>query len=191
MAPLSERTLPRQDHTARTISAVRLSGPEEIEMARTKIAGLLLGVLTVASASCQTKPAFAPVEGTVTKEGKPLAGVIVDFYPDPGTRGPRSTSTLTDEAGHYRLRSSWGGDDGAVVGPHRVCILNGGNEGRNSPGRLSKETMNTKEIQEKVKQLKSEESSSPRVHLRYGSPNETPLQVEVQPGAQVIDLEVK
>jgi hypothetical protein len=156
-------------------------------MARTKIAGLLLGVLTVASVSCQGKPPFAPVEGTVTKGGKPLAGVIVDFYPDPGARGPRSTSIATDEAGHYRLRSSWGSDDGAVVGPHRVCILDIHKGGR---GRLSKEATDAKEIQEKVKQLKSE-SFSPRVHPRYGSPNETPLRVEVQSGAQVIDFDIK
>jgi hypothetical protein len=160
-------------------------------MTRTKITLLLLGVLAVASAGCQTKPPFASVEGTVTQGGKPLAGVIVDFYPDPGSRGPRSTSTPTDETGHYRLHSSGGCDDGAVVGPHRVCITEIPKLGRNSLGRLPKEVMNTKEIREKVEQLKVEVSASPRVPPSYGRPNETSLRVEVQPGPQVIDLDVK
>jgi hypothetical protein len=41
-----------------------------------------------------------------------------------------------------------------------------------------------------VKQLKAEESLS-RVPSSYSGPKETPLRVEVRPGAQVIDLEVK
>src|SRR5262249_55314132 len=140
---------------------------------------------------CQGKPPFAPVEGTVTKGGKPLAGVIVDFYPDPGDRGPRSTSAPTDEAGHYRLHSSWGGDDGAVVGPHRVCIVENRNEGSGLFGRQSKAAKLPKEAQEKLARLKKEASESRRVPRGYGRPTDTPLRVEVQPGEQVIDLEVK
>jgi hypothetical protein len=179
--------------------AGRASVHEEIPMARAKITGFLLGVLAVASAGCQGKPQFAPVEGTVTKGGKPLAGVTVDFYPDPGNRGPRSTSEPTDEAGHYRLHSTWGGDEGAVVGPHRVCIFDSRDEmRRNFLDRLPKKPTNTKEVQEKLKEvevdvrhLKIEASAGSRVPASYGRPTETPLQVEVQPGAQVIDLEVK
>jgi hypothetical protein len=75
-------------------------------MTRTTITLMLLGVLAVASIGCQSKPPFAPVEGTITKAGKPLAGVIVDFYPALGTHGPRSTSTPTDETGHYRTTAT-------------------------------------------------------------------------------------
>jgi hypothetical protein len=162
-------------------------------MTRTKSIGLLLGFLATISAGCQSKsPQFAPVEGNVTKGGKPLAGVIVDFYPDPGSLGPRSTSEPTDEAGHYRLRSSWGDDDGAVVGPHRVCILDTrADEEPNSLRRRPNKSTNTKEIQEKVKQFKKSASSRPRLPPLYSQLNQTPLRVEVQPGAQVIDLDVK
>jgi hypothetical protein len=160
-------------------------------MACAKITGSLLSVLAVASAGCQGKPLFAPVEGTVTKEGKPLAGVIVDFYPNPGDRGPRSTSTLTDEAGHYRLRSTWGGDEGAVVGPHRVCIVEIRNQGRDSFSTSVRRKQRTKEAQAKLARLKKEASEPRRVPRSYGSPNETPLRIEVHPGPQIIDLEVK
>jgi hypothetical protein len=160
----------------------------EIPMTRAKITGLLLGVLAIASAGCQGKPPFAPVEGTVTQGGKPLAGVIVDFYPDPGTLGPRSTSTPTDEAGHYRLRSSWGGQDGAVMGPHRVCILDAHERGRNSFGRLPKKAANSKEA---PKEEMLRKQAAPRVPPSYSHPNETPLRVEVHSGPQVIDFDVK
>jgi hypothetical protein len=160
-------------------------------MACTKITLMLLGVLAIPSVGCQGKPPFAAVEGTVTKEGKPLAGVIVDFYPDPGDRGPRSTSEPTDESGHYRLRSTGGGGDGAVPGPHRVCITEVRIRGNKLFERMVKRAAN-KEIQEKaVKQLQVEGSSSPRVPRSYSSPYETPLRVEVRPGSQAADLEVK
>src|SRR5262249_41385592 len=123
------------------------TGKRRFSMTRSKLTGLLLGVLAVALAGCQSKPQFAPVEGTITKEGKPLAGVLVNFYPHPRNRRPPSPSTPTDEAGHYRLRSSWGGDDGAVVGPHRVCILDIRNGRRGLFGRLPKNLANVKEVQ--------------------------------------------
>jgi len=97
---------------------------------------------------------------------------------------------LIDEAGHYRLRSSWD-DDGAVVGPHRVCILDTRNGGRHFLSRLPKKATNAKEIREKVGHFRGEVLASPRVPPSYGRPNETPVRVEVRPGSQVIDLEVK
>jgi hypothetical protein len=77
------------------------------------------------------------------------------------------------------------------VGPHRVCILDTRDLGRNLFGHLSKEATNAKEIQEKVGRLKVERSASSQVSPCYGRPNETPLRVEVRPGQQVIDLDVK
>src|SRR5262245_22782262 len=84
--------------------------------------GLLL--LTAAAGGCQRGPTWniAPVEGTVTKDGRPLANIEVVFLvdADAGTQGPRASGT-TDKAGHYHLRSH-NGDDGALVGKHRVLV---------------------------------------------------------------------
>jgi hypothetical protein len=161
-------------------------------MTCTKITLLLLGVLAFAPLGCQEKPPFVPVEGTVTKEGKPLAGVIVDFYPDDGTPGPRSTSEPTDEAGHYRLRSTRNGDDGAAVGTHRVCIHDTRRGFRMVLSRLPKEVESSEEVRKKVKEFnKKTAPASLRVPPRYGRANETPLRVEVHPAPQVIDLKVK
>src|SRR5690242_2884422 len=88
------------------------------------LCGVLLP-LAAASGGCQREPRWnlAPVEGTVTKDGHPLAGIQVIFLADAdaGTVGLRARG-ITDEAGHYRLRTD-NGDDGAVAGKYRVVML--------------------------------------------------------------------
>jgi hypothetical protein len=64
---------------------------------------LFLGVLAVLASGCgRAEFMFFPVEGTVTKGGRPLHNVEVVFLADPdsGTVGPRA-SGITDETGHY------------------------------------------------------------------------------------------
>ncbi len=67
---------------------------------------------------------FANVEGKVTLDGEPLANALVRFNPqrsgESALVGP-SSSGLTDEEGHYKLKTH---EDrsGAVVGSHRVSI---------------------------------------------------------------------
>jgi hypothetical protein len=159
---------------------------------------VLCGLLALAAAAggCQRQPTWnlAPVEGTVTKGGRPLANVQVTFWPDSeaGTQGPRS-SAKTDEAGHYRLRSD-NGDDGAAIGTHRVCLL----DISVLPSRLTRargrlRTEEDKELSEKMKEfLKEKEpaSVSPRVPPRYTRPDKTPLRAEVRPGPQTLDFNV-
>jgi len=152
-------------------------------MIRSLYGGLLLAILATAL-GCQRQPSFhfAPVEGTVTKSGKPLAGVIVVFWgdADAGTTGPCSSGP-TDAAGHYRLHTEQG-DDGAVVGRHRVCIVDSAILLGRMRGRNSDRNRPPKELAA---------SASAKVPPRYGRINETPLWVEVRPGEQVIDLDVK
>jgi hypothetical protein len=161
------------------------------------LCGLL--ALAVAAEGCQRKPTWnlAPVEGTVTKDGHPLANIQVVFLTnlDAGTQGPRA-SGRTDEAGHYRLRTA-NGDDGAVTGKHRVVLydleaskgpmgLTRGPQRKEAVQRLPSEE-NAKRMKEQLKAA----SDALRVPPSYGRFNETLLRVEVQPGPQVIDLEVK
>ena len=137
--------------------------------------------LAAASGGCQRGPTWnlAPVEGAITKDGLPLRGIEVVFLPDADTVGPRS-SGLTDEAGHYRLRTD-GGNDGAAVGMHRVCI----HDTHHAPlplGGLSKEKM--KELNKKAV------SASPQVPLNYGRPNETLLRAEVRSESQTLNFDL-
>jgi hypothetical protein len=153
---------------------------------------LLCGLLTLAATAgggCQRGPTWnlAPVEGTVLKDGRPLHGIEVVFLPDADTVGPQS-SGITDEVGHYRLRTD-GGDDGAAVGSHRVCI----HDTHRAPlslSRLPKKAANAKAFPKEGVFLKEAASASPRVPSSYGRPNETPLRVNVRSSPQVIDLDV-
>jgi hypothetical protein len=67
---------------------------------------------------------IAPVEGTITLDGEPLADAQVGFEPvrkEKQTTAGFGSYGQTDAQGHYRLESVHG-DDGAVVGEHRVSI---------------------------------------------------------------------
>jgi hypothetical protein len=152
-----------------------------------------LSALAAAAEGCQCGPTWnlAPVEGTITKDGRPLRGVQVVFLPDADadTQGP-GASGFTDEAGHYRLRNH-NGDDGTVVGKHRVVILD---------STVAKGVKGWKELAARRLQPKeaaplppadAKRPEAPRVPPRYGRFDETPLRVEVHPGPQVIDFEVK
>ncbi len=146
--------------------------------------------LSVTTGGCQRGPTWslAPIEGTVLKDGHPLRDIEVVFLPDAGTQGPRS-SGITDESGHYRLRTDHG-EDGAIVGSYRVC-LHDINRVPLSLNRLPKGAANAEHIQKKLAHLRKTASTSPRMPSCYSKPNETPLRVEIRPGQQVIDLEVK
>jgi hypothetical protein len=65
---------------------------------------------------------FAPVEGKVTLNGRPLVGVIVKFYPASETTTQLPVATgITDEAGVFRLSVSEN-RPGAVVGPNIAVV---------------------------------------------------------------------
>jgi hypothetical protein len=146
------------------------------------LSGVFLLATLAAAFGCQREPPrqFAPVEGTVTKGGKPLANVVVVFWGDPesGTLALLS-SGATDAAGHYRLHTDQG-DDGAVVGRHRVCIVEGGifRQGFRAPNGERHSRPN-------------ELPTPSQVPPSYANKNQTILRAEVCPGEQVINLEVK
>ncbi len=69
---------------------------------------------------------LAPVKGTVTLDGEPLAGARVEFDPDPGevVRGKPTGSAsygVTDSSGRYTLLYTHE-QEGALLGKHTVRI---------------------------------------------------------------------
>ena len=81
---------------------------------------LVLGLLLTAGCGGS---GVAPVSGTVTLNGKPLAHATVVFQPDGDGKnpGPGSSGT-TDENGRYSLRVMTTNAAGALVGRHKVSI---------------------------------------------------------------------
>src|SRR5436190_678654 len=65
-------------------------------------------------------PKIAPVHGTVTLAGQPLANAGVTFLPE--GKGPTASGN-TNESGQFTLRTVKPGD-GAPIGLHRVVVGN-------------------------------------------------------------------
>jgi hypothetical protein len=91
-----------------------------------RLATFTVGVLALASGCGTSEFELAPVSGTVTLDGEPVAAARVIFEPqrdgqEAFSAGPGSDG-MTDEAGRYSLRTSVSGDAGAVIGQHRVTI---------------------------------------------------------------------
>jgi hypothetical protein len=79
---------------------------------------------------------FAPVEGRVTLNGRPLVGVIVKFYPESeSTTQPPIAAGTTDETGTFQLSISEK-QLGALVGPN-VAVVRWPMRDRSSPPLVS------------------------------------------------------
>jgi hypothetical protein len=119
---------------------------------------VVLGVVALA-AGCGGL-ALTPVEGKVTLDGRPLAKVIVAFYPlaESGEASAPSSSGMTDEMGSYRLTCK-NGKEGAAVGRHRAIVCPSP-QARNPGG--------------------SPPPPPPTIPLPYTSVLDTPLQIEVK-----------
>ncbi len=118
--------------------AIRVRASQACHLGATAI------LLAVACAGCSPSPFnLVPVSGSVSLDGQPLAGGIVNFQPivaGPGANaGPGSTARIGPD-GRYTL-ATIRGEPGAVVGKHRVKIYsynaetakqdaNGGPQGR-------------------------------------------------------------
>lgn len=74
------------------------------------------------------KPALAPVEGTLTKEGVPFVNATLEFHPQ--THGGVSYGQ-TDETGKFKLHYTTG-EPGAAIGKHEVLVFGGHEKGKAS-----------------------------------------------------------
>lgn len=82
------------------------------------------GLVAAVLAGCgPPPPAFAPATGRVTLDGRPLAGVVVRFFPDPDAHGRAGPVAMgeTDDDGRFELNSVTG-VRGVVVATHRVTV---------------------------------------------------------------------
>jgi hypothetical protein len=136
-------------------------------------AASVCGITLLLLAGCaRSRVEFVEVHGKVTMNGKPLAGVIVTFYPEteskealPFARGK------TDAAGNYSL-ATLDGRQGAIAGKHRVVV--------NWP---------LQERGDNWDKAPAPQLKTPVIPLKYTTASDTPFILEVKgDGPQTIDL---
>lgn len=140
-------------------------------------ATLLAGCLVVVLSGCGPQGNFTPVEGTVTgPDGKPMPDVLVQFNPEQSNNQKvLASSAVTDASGHYVLKCD-NGATGAVVGPHRVVLIDN--------------ALGTEDEPDPAKPHRPAKRPS-RISAAYLSPTSTPLQVTVESGKKTYDLKVE
>ena len=88
-------------------------------MNRRPLTAASLLVLAALAAGCgRGRPPVVPVSGTVTVDGKPLAGGAITVAPEKG----RAAGGRIGPAGRFEL-SSWQPGDGVAPGTHRVEVI--------------------------------------------------------------------
>jgi len=127
-------------------------------------------VLAFCCAGCGRRedlPQVAPVSGSVTYNGKPVASGTVTFHP---AGGGRPASGQLDADGRFEL-STFDRGDGAVLGKHRVTVV--AYDASTDPS-IAPDSADVYAVPEK-----------------YTEPETTPLEVEVTEGGNTMDLELK
>lgn len=110
---------------------VRRSLLNDLVSRRSRWTRLAFLSLIVAHCGCgRSDGRIAPVSGTVTYRGSPVANAAVVFAPLSGDRGSEG---LTNADGVYLL-STFKTGDGTWIGEHRVAIISRGPPQRPPPG---------------------------------------------------------
>jgi hypothetical protein len=130
--------------------------------------------LTLCGLSCAPSgPKVVAVSGTVTRNGKPVPNLFLNFEPDHG----RPSWALADEQGRFTLEY----DDrqkGAITGTHTVWVLW-------RPRSPEEEMIDLGQRAGKV----NKPADLPAITEKYGSREKSQLRVEIT--KPVTDLEIK
>lgn len=162
-----------------------------------------LGVLTLV-ASCvflsgcsnSGRPAIAPVRGTVTYNGQPVAGATVVFL-CPGA--PRPAVGKTDERGEYQL-TTYEPNDGAMIGNHVVTVkkkstaaetahTDAGAAGKALQGEALSKAI-AQSMRESSQEAKKTEKAGSLLPAKYAFLKTSDLRKEVVDGENIINLDL-
>ncbi len=142
---------------------------------------LLIFTALLLAAGCSKGPPVAEVVGVVKFDGKPLPNVKIMFAPNPqrGTVGPISAG-LTDDQGRFKLTCE-DEREGAVVGWHKVVIIESGQSLYRSP-------RNGRRDDDEVVKVTKTKPKGPHVPDKYRTIAKTPIDQEVKDSKN--DLEI-
>lgn len=136
-------------------------------MSRRAFPILLLAAAGLAGCAVEGRP-IVPVKGVVTRDGKPVASLFLNFMPEAG----RPSWGQTDENGAFTLH--YDHRDGAEVGAHKVFV-------RFRPA-------SPKEEMDVIAGRKKYHPDQKAIEAKYGSAETTPLTVEVKSGGDPLTI---
>jgi hypothetical protein len=159
-----------------------------------RVVGLLAtSCFLLAGCSGSGRPAIAPVRGTVTYQGKPVAGATVVFL-CPGA--PRLAVGTTDESGNYRL-TTYEPNDGAMIGTHVVTVKkyasDSGGDVNASAEPMDQRAMAEaieKSMRQSAQQAKQAEKTGSLLPSKYAHQKTSGLRKVVVDGQNVVDIEL-
>lgn len=134
------------------------------------IAGLLLTAFLFGGCS-EKGPKIVSVTGTVTRGGKPVPNLFLNFYPEQG----RPSWAQTDDQGHFVVHCTRE-RDGAFVGKHQVFVQ-----------------MRPQSPAEEAKLAKKQLKLHPDLQAilqKYGNSKDPKLVYDVTKEGQVIDIKL-
>lgn len=144
-------------------------------MSKSSFLGMCLAIFGLAGCGESTShPKVAPVSGTITYQGKPLAGADVSFFAE---KAPRAASGKTDAEGKYKL-TMFESNDGAFPGRNVVTVA------------IASEGVSMEQMMSGKPQ--AADASKPKLATEYQSQTSTPLSYDVKDGKnENVNFEVK
>ena len=151
---------------------------------------VILGAAIVGCGGGVETPETVPVSGTVMYNGNPVPGATVSFMSD---AAPRAATGITDSEGKFQL-STFGANDGAIPGEHKVTVtkIEGEQAASTSPNTAM---MNDPSAMANAYQQQAQGAGAqgPKSALpeKYASLSSTPLTETVKEGQGPIVLHLK
>jgi hypothetical protein len=143
--------------------------------------------IVLTGCSNSSRPATYPVTGTVTMQGKPLAGAVITFVPT-GTDG-EAASAVTDSDGKYALTTRQAGD-GARPGEYRVKVSKQ-ELAAVDPSKMVKNLSIEEEQKIYVESKKPPPPAKSLVPSKYQDESTSGLSHTVPQGSSTFDIEIK
>lgn len=132
-----------------------------------KLSFALALLLPVLASGCGGER-LVKVSGTVTRHGKPVPHVAINFTPEKGLR----SFALTDQDGRFNMIYT-NGQEGVVPGTHKVWV--------------QLQTTGSKEDKEHQKRLAKQQSDPEIAQIlrKYGKADTTPLTIEAKEAREI------
>jgi len=148
---------------------------------------LLLALGVVGCGGGNTGPALYPVVGTVTYQGKPLAGARITFIPE---KEVAIAIASTDSSGKFTMKS--GTDAGVASGPCKVTVALIDSSGSASALAvdMKPEDMQKLAMEGKLQAALQAQEKGSLLPAKYGKSDSTPLTLEVKKGDNNFAIEL-